>query len=67
MTLFSLTEAEDYITDISIRKRNKMKTLEEINNEIKALQRKMNQLFSKKDKHTLYQCQWEVLIMKSKK
>ena len=25
-----------------------MKTLEEINNEIKALQRKMNQLFSKK-------------------
>lgn len=48
MTLFSLTEAEDYITDISIRKRNKMKTLEEINNEIKALQRKMNQLFSKK-------------------
>ena len=25
-----------------------MKTIEEINNEIKALQRKMNQLFSKK-------------------
>ena len=49
MTLFSLTEVEYYITDIvAIRKRNKMKTVEEINNEIKALQRKMNQLFSKK-------------------